>query len=84
MMSVFFLVLALGGLALGLVFTMGWIFYFIGYSTGDPKNRMKAGEKVVMSNDGIRLLLDLARSSSREGLQFEAAKHVAYGENSRM
>ncbi|KAF9625236.1 hypothetical protein IFM89_020822 [Coptis chinensis] len=54
MMPVFFLVLGLGGLqhptvaaALGLVFTVGRIFYFIGYSTGDPKNRMKAGYEIM-------------------------------------
>ncbi|KAF9592045.1 hypothetical protein IFM89_011795 [Coptis chinensis] len=33
MMSVFFLVLGLGELALGLVFTVGWIFYFIAYDS---------------------------------------------------
>ncbi|KAF9616482.1 hypothetical protein IFM89_029779 [Coptis chinensis] len=29
---------------LGLVFIVGQIFYFIGYSIGDPNNRMKAGD----------------------------------------
>ncbi|KAF9619425.1 hypothetical protein IFM89_007000, partial [Coptis chinensis] len=33
--------------ALGLVFTVGWIFYFIGYSTCDPNNHMKAGYEIM-------------------------------------
>ncbi|KAF9588618.1 hypothetical protein IFM89_013705 [Coptis chinensis] len=69
MMPMFFLVLGLGRLqhptvpaALGLVFTMGWIFDFIGYSTGDPKNHMNAGGDCFTLQAGP-LLLPLKRLS---------------------
>ncbi|PIA63805.1 hypothetical protein AQUCO_00201261v1, partial [Aquilegia coerulea] len=48
MMPMFFLMLSLGGLqhpiiasALGFLYTVGRFFYFKGYSTGNPQNRLK-------------------------------------------
>ncbi|KAF6171426.1 hypothetical protein GIB67_009567 [Kingdonia uniflora] len=54
MMPNFYALLVLGGLkhpevsaGLGLVYTVGRYFYFKGYSTGDPNNRMKLGYVLV-------------------------------------
>ncbi|KAL6001649.1 hypothetical protein ACLOJK_007389 [Asimina triloba] len=50
LMPVFFLTMLLGGIrhpiivaGLGTVYTVGRYFYFKGYSTGDPKNRLNFG-----------------------------------------
>ncbi|XP_010246009.1 PREDICTED: microsomal glutathione S-transferase 3-like [Nelumbo nucifera] len=49
-MPLFFMLIALGGLkhplfssVLGLIYTVSRYFYFTGYSTGEPKNRLKIG-----------------------------------------
>ncbi|KAE8703874.1 60S ribosomal protein L19-3 [Hibiscus syriacus] len=50
LMPMFFVLLILGGMghpcvsaALGLVYTISRYFYFTGYATGDPKNRLNLG-----------------------------------------
>ncbi|KAK9106424.1 hypothetical protein Syun_022435 [Stephania yunnanensis] len=50
MMPMFFALLLLGGLrhplvsaGLGLLYMVGRYFYFTGYATGDPNNRLKLG-----------------------------------------
>ncbi|KAG9458611.1 hypothetical protein H6P81_003119 [Aristolochia fimbriata] len=50
MAPLFFVALLLGGLkhplistGLGIVYLVARYFYFVGYSTGDPKNRLKIG-----------------------------------------
>ncbi|MFQ6620182.1 hypothetical protein Gotur_000003 [Gossypium turneri] len=50
MMPVFFILIVLGGMghpcvsaALGLFYTVTRYFYFTGYSTGDPQNRLTIG-----------------------------------------
>ncbi|XP_068659922.1 uncharacterized protein [Aristolochia californica] len=50
MAPMFFVLLLLGGLkhplvstGFGIVYVIARYFYFIGYSTGDPKNRLKIG-----------------------------------------
>ncbi|KAL5721932.1 glutathione transferase [Ranunculus cassubicifolius] len=60
MMPMFYLALSLGGLqhpcvatALGLVYTVGRIVYFLGYSTGEPKNRMYGGGVIFLSLFGL-------------------------------
>ncbi|XVE77489.1 hypothetical protein DITRI_Ditri13aG0066700 [Diplodiscus trichospermus] len=51
MMPVFFILMVLGGMghpcvcaALGLVYTVTRYFYFTGYATGDPQNRLNIGK----------------------------------------
>ncbi|XWS75311.1 hypothetical protein CRYUN_Cryun01aG0075700 [Craigia yunnanensis] len=51
MMPMFFVLIVLGGMghpcvcaALGLVYIVTRYFYFTGYATGDPQNRLNIGE----------------------------------------
>ncbi|KAK4274972.1 hypothetical protein QN277_018123 [Acacia crassicarpa] len=56
MMPMFFMLMALGGLnhpcictALGVVYTVSRYFYFTGYSTGEPENRLKIGKYSLLA-----------------------------------
>ncbi|KAK9115670.1 hypothetical protein Sjap_014617 [Stephania japonica] len=60
MMPMFFAVLLLGGLrhplvsaCLGLLYVVGRYFYFTGYATGDPKNRLKLGRLSFVAVMGL-------------------------------
>ncbi|KAK7300612.1 hypothetical protein RJT34_11460 [Clitoria ternatea] len=51
MMPIFFMLMILGGLkhptisaALGVLYTVARYFYFTGYATGEPQNRLKIGK----------------------------------------
>ncbi|XP_028768781.1 microsomal glutathione S-transferase 3-like [Neltuma alba] len=56
MMPMFFMLMILGGLkhpcicaALGVVYIVARYFYFTGYSTGEPENRLKIGKYAMLA-----------------------------------
>ncbi|KAE9606070.1 hypothetical protein Lal_00025071 [Lupinus albus] len=61
-MPIFFMLMILGGLkhpstsaALGLLHTVARYFYFTGYATGEPKNRLKLGGFHMLALLGLML-----------------------------
>ena len=64
MMPMFFVMLLLGGLqhptiaaGLGLLYTVARFFYFKGYSTGNPENRLKIGYVFLTNSCNFMLFL---------------------------
>ncbi|KAL1060015.1 hypothetical protein V6Z11_1Z134000 [Gossypium hirsutum] len=62
MMPVFFILIVLGGMghpcvsaALGLFYTVTRYFYFTGYSTGDPQNRLTIGKYGFLALFGLMI-----------------------------
>ncbi|GMJ07813.1 hypothetical protein like AT1G65820 [Hibiscus trionum] len=62
MMPMFFVLLILGGMghpcvsaALGLVYIISRYFYFTGYSTGEPKNRLSLGRFGFLALFGLMI-----------------------------
>ncbi|KAK8717678.1 hypothetical protein V6N13_044936 [Hibiscus sabdariffa] len=62
MMPMFFVLLILGGMAhpcvsaaLGLVYIVFRYFYFTGYATGDPNNRLTLGKFVFLALFGLMI-----------------------------
>ncbi|MCL7039586.1 hypothetical protein MKW94_002568 [Papaver nudicaule] len=60
LMPIFFIVLVLGGLqhpivsaSFGLIYIVGRYFYFTGYATGDPRNRLKLGKISFLAMAGL-------------------------------
>ncbi|KAH7849700.1 hypothetical protein Vadar_021679 [Vaccinium darrowii] len=60
LMPVFFVSMILGGIrhplicaSLGLLYTVARYFYFTGYSTGDPENRLKIGKYYFLALMGL-------------------------------
>ncbi|XP_054817879.1 uncharacterized protein LOC129317585 [Prosopis cineraria] len=62
MMPMFFMLMILGGLkhpcicaALGVIYVVARYFYFTGYSTGDPQNRLKIGKYGMLALFGLMI-----------------------------
>ncbi|XP_061347946.1 uncharacterized protein LOC133293383 isoform X2 [Gastrolobium bilobum] len=61
-MPIFFMLMILGGLrhpsicaALGILYTVARYFYFTGYATGEPKNRLTIGKFFFLALLGLML-----------------------------
>jgi glutathione S-transferase len=62
MMPMFFMLMILGGIrhplisaSLGVVYTVSRFFYFKGYSTGDPRNRLSLGKYGFLAAFGLMI-----------------------------
>ncbi|CAA0813414.1 microsomal glutathione s-transferase- putative [Striga hermonthica] len=62
MMPMFFMLMILGGIrhpliaaSLGVIYSVARFFYFKGYATGDPKNRLSIGKYSFLSAFGLTL-----------------------------
>ncbi|XP_027333126.1 microsomal glutathione S-transferase 3 [Abrus precatorius] len=61
-MAIFFMLMILGGLkhpsicaALGVLYTVARYFYFTGYATGEPQNRLTIGKYFMVALVGLML-----------------------------
>ncbi|KAA8532129.1 hypothetical protein F0562_006729 [Nyssa sinensis] len=60
MMPMFFMLMILGGIrhplisaSLGLLYVVSRYFYFVGYATGDPQNRLNGGKYGFLALMGL-------------------------------